>query len=484
MTIPYDFLISPKRQRSSSKSDRDLTTEMLSDKARIVTSTAFRRLQTKAQVFSLEKNAAVRSRLTHTLEVAMYGQLIAEKTFDLLVKGGKIEPIYRQPFVTTVENACLLHDIGNPPFGHLGEYAIRDWFKNNKKAILDIWERRGDIEQTLAYHHIRDFENFDGNAQGFHIVTRLQWLNDEYGLNLTNTLLASMIKYLTPAPSENVPDAKIGYFEIDRDVVVGVWKSLKLKLDGNQPNQKHPLAFIMEAADDIAYSVSDIEDALEKEIISQYDFFEFMQEEIKNQNINDEETKKKLKSYVRDRRKTSDRLSKNAQFINFRIDVVSKMVQSASEYFANNDILIREGGFNGHLLTSDSTAGKLSSALKDFAKKHIYNSQEAIEIELSGFKMIQDILSRFLQIMDLSPEEFLKIQKQELKRGHLSLERRLYNLLPKRHILAYNYLAKRKQNLELILRTHLIIDYLAGMTDSHAVKVFNILNGTTEGGRS
>src|SRR5690349_14552831 len=116
MASPYQALISAQRLRSSSVSDRSLASEMLSDKARICGASAFRRLQTKAQVFSLERNAAVRTRLTHTLEVSVYGELIAEKTFEQLSANKSIEEELRLPFVQMVENACLLHDIGNPPF--------------------------------------------------------------------------------------------------------------------------------------------------------------------------------------------------------------------------------------------------------------------------------------------------------------------------------------------------------------------------------
>ena len=129
-------------------------------------STSFRRLQTKAQVFSLERNAAVRSRLTHTLEVAMYGELLAGKAFDALLQKSPVEESLRLPFVVTVETACLLHDIGNPPFGHLGEFAIRKWFEEDQRSLPQTWQEAGIPRRDLTRHY-QALANFDGNAQGF-----------------------------------------------------------------------------------------------------------------------------------------------------------------------------------------------------------------------------------------------------------------------------------------------------------------------------
>ena len=168
-----------------------------------------------------------------------------------------------------MESACLLHDIGNPPFGHLGEFAIQHWFATPPEKVLGIWSRNG-IAGKAAQLHFAGFEKFDGHAQGFRIVSKLQWLDNPDGLNLTGTLLASILKYLSPSPPEQRPFARrVGFYEFESDLVVKIWKDLGLKMNSSGlPLQRHPFAFIMEAADDIAYCVNDIEDAIEKRVVS------------------------------------------------------------------------------------------------------------------------------------------------------------------------------------------------------------------------
>lgn len=485
MSIKYSDLISKTRLRSRVHEEASLTSAMLSDKVRIITATAFRRLQTKAQVFSLERNAAVRSRLTHTLEVSVYGQLIAEKIIQLLSNKGSIDVEYHQPFITTIENACLLHDVGNPPFGHLGEFAIRDWFEKNSKEIRSIWGRNG-VRGREAENYMLSFTHFDGNPQGFRIITRLQWLNDEFGLNLTCTLLASIIKYLTPYPTNQPFGKKSGYFQIESDIIERVWTELKLKYNNGKPLQRHPFAYIMEAADDIAYSMSDIEDAIEKNIISEDYFFNSVPSD--------------LRRFEPSRSSdTPINSASNARFVLFRTQIAGYLVEKAAETFSENEEAILSGDFHIDLLSNDGMAKVSKQFFQRFAKDHIYTAREAVYIELGGHRIINSILNRFMSLIELSPSEFWRLHLEfwekhhryektaedvkisKLKYGELSLERRLYTLLPNKHLLVYEYLRRKNPSLEPVLRTHLILDYLTGMTDGHVVQVYNILNGTSEG---
>ena len=479
MVTNYQNLISGTRLRVSRVTDRNLTTEILSDKRRILTTSAFRRLQTKAQVFSLEKNAAIRSRLTHTLDVSYFGELMAEKIFEKLVEKKSIKKGMQQAFVQTVENACLLHDIGNPPFGHLGEFAIRDWFYKREKEIKKIWNSNSVRGKSLE-SHLNGFKYFDGNAQGIRIVTKLQWLDNSYGLNLTCTLLASIVKYLSSSPNKDKPFShKIGFFESEEKIIKDVWKVLGLRTDPNGlPLQRHPLTFIMETADDIAYSIYDIEDAIEKHVITMEGFFEAMENE------EDEIITNIKQEFYAENNKKDVLYAKFSEFTNFAIKVTRDLfVEKAVECFVNNEEKILSGEFSGSLLDKNAKAKALRKFLNGFAQEHIYTSREAIEIELSGYRIIQKILDSFLPLLRISHKEFKNLENpRELAYGELTLERKLYSLLPNKHLLAYKHFTEKVKEQdritpEIILRTHLVVDYLSGMTDSHAVKVFDILNG-------
>lgn len=206
--------IQPLRLRKTSKVSETLLEATESDKGRVINSPAFRRLQQKAQVFPLEANASVRSRLTHSIEVAHIGCYIAQEILYKIQKEYKVEGLDFEKmtsFVNTVETACLLHDIGNPPFGHLGEAAIRQWFK---KQIDNYKNNLGQcmFKELSSNINNLDLHKFDGNPQGFRLI-RLLSGNDEFGLNLTCSLLLSTVKY--PYTIDKIQNnEKIGIFKL------------------------------------------------------------------------------------------------------------------------------------------------------------------------------------------------------------------------------------------------------------------------------
>lgn len=235
-------LVTEDRLRNSTQGNRGLLIASESDKGRVVNSASFRRLQQKAQVFPLEANAAVRTRLTHSIEVSQIGRHIAQKIIELF---GATDSEYSKyaAFVNTVETACLLHDIGNPPFGHLGESAIQEWFADENSNC-----------------QIQDLINFDGNPQGFRLISFLAG-NDETGFNLTSTLLLSTVKY--PWDVKGRPEGKkIGIFDSELVTYKKACESI-----GWEVGKKFPFLRLMDVADEIAYSMSDLEDGLEKNII-------------------------------------------------------------------------------------------------------------------------------------------------------------------------------------------------------------------------
>lgn len=455
--------LTPSRRKTSSIPDRSEALEVLSDTARIITSSSFRRLQTKAQVFSLEENSAVRSRLTHTLEVAVYGELIATKVAAHLVANHLLSDVAAQPFVHTVKNACYLHDIGNPPFGHLGEYAVQHWFRINLARIKDTWIRQG-VPTAAVAPHLGSFEHFDGNSQGLRTIMRLQWLDSPFGLNLTRPLIASVVKYLAPVPGSTPHfGKKAGFFESERDDIVDVWKQLGLAVTNNLPRFRHPLTFLMEAADDIAYCVSDIEDALEKGIVSDKDL--------------EEHLPRRVSQYVQ---LAQNGRCKHADFLNYRINFTRALVDQAADTFIAHYDSILNGGFNSPLLSINNEVHNDLDDLRTFTRNRIFASDEAVTIELSGHRIITVLLDHLSTLLELCREAFWATR--ERRAGNvLALEQRLASRLPRKHWLSYEHSALAQPDLEPVFRTHLIVDYVAGMTDRHAVKVFRMLEGDLAG---
>lgn len=285
MISNYNKLISDVRRRQSEVQEiRDINQESESDRGRFIFSSPLRRLQQKAQVYSLEDNAAVRSRLTHSLEVSQVGRYVAQlilKKLDLNNEEPKPKG-HELAFINFVETACLMHDVGNPPFGHLGEFAIQEWFRERAKDCVRSAGIECGAHSEQLDKYVAEFANFDGNCQGLRIVTRLQWNNDEYGLNLTYSQLAAYIKYVAHQSEAN-EDIEIkkkgGYFLTEEEIVKECWNKL-----GMAENTRHPLVYIMEAADDIAYSISDIEDALEKGLIQLSPFLDDVAQAIDSEN--------------------------------------------------------------------------------------------------------------------------------------------------------------------------------------------------------
>ena len=253
--------------------DVDINECTESNRGRIINSPAIRRLQQKTQVFPLEINAAVRSRLTHSLEVQQIARHIARKIIEKLHDESKIKEYkldgLEHAFVSTSEMASLMHDIGNPPFGHFGELALNNWMKENAKKMLKKSLGKKKYKKIknkeITSKITKDLTNFDGNAQGIRIVHSLQTLN------LTYSQTASILKY-TRCAYEDKPKykkeftylkKKPGYYLSEEKFVKKMCK--KLKID---KGCRFPLTYIMEAADDIAYGIADLEDAVDKGIMS------------------------------------------------------------------------------------------------------------------------------------------------------------------------------------------------------------------------
>jgi dGTPase len=422
-------LIQDRSLRRAAAGNRSPLIASESDKGRIVNSAAFRRLQQKAQVFPLDPNAAVRTRLTHSIEVSQLGRYLAQKVIEKLGGG---EAAYRDvaAFVNVVENACLLHDIGNPPFGHLGEAAIREWFKDGDFAVDDLM-------------------SFDGNPQGFRLITFLSG-RDDRGLNLTSSLLLSTLKYPWPRVSKPSDAKKIGIFDMEMPIYQEACNTL-----GWMAGKRFPFVLLMEAADDIAYSMSDLEDGLEKKIVRIRDLEDvFGAERFKSDTVH--------------------------PIVKFRTGVINEAVDAAAENFAVNfdDIL---NGEHPRLLSKDSQVGELLGKVNDFARREIYSHPAAERVELSGRRVIGGLLDHFGALLRLDEAEFVEVvagRKPKQKPSDFPSERdfhlRLARLIPASYRDKYAIAAR---GAEFNRRAHLIVDFIAGMTDHYALETYQVLQG-------
>ena len=462
--MEYAKIISSNRLRSSTAvRDHNLEAETESDKARILFSAPFRRLQKKAQVFPLESNAAVRSRLTHTLEVATVGRQIAQKISRSLELEKKI--VSKESFVNIVESACLLHDIGNPPFGHFGEAAISNWFKKNAEVEGSRFEQ----EKKLHKNHYLDFENFDGNAQGLRIMTKLQG-EDQFGLNLTCSTIAAYLKYTHPEYSRdkkiNDFHKKPGFFLTEEESLKEVWTTLDIPF-----NTRSPLTFIMEAADDIAYCLSDIEDGIEKEIITYNQLIDAISGKLESSTLDYWET------IISNATINSDHVSK---FISIRTNLINKSTELAKTTFLKNEEAILSGTFTKSLIPEDSYEYKILKAVRDFVARNVYTSPEAEIIELSGNSIITGLLDKLAPLLTMSFPLFEYILNKDVKNVKLhglQIEARLLNLLPEQCKKSYRADSAKNPEYEWIYRTHLLVDYISGMTDDFALEMYQKLAG-------
>jgi dGTPase len=452
-----------------------LAEELASDRARIIYSSPFRRLAQKAQVFSLEVNPFVRNRITHSLEVSDVGRWIAYYVTEELIKANRLTREFQLPILYAVENACLLHDIGNPPFGHFGEAAIQRWFENNWSHCYATSKRIKEISAAdIINKLIEDFLQFDGNPQGLRLVLRLQRDKDEFGLNLTHTTILSLIKYSRSSSEERNQGLrkKPGYFECERDLV------LKIKKETGIPEAaRYPLAYIMEAADDIAYCISDIEDGIEKGILTPSDFFDELNDEWRKIKAYDDPFQFPL-GHI------NDELNDKLRFFDFKTSYSRDAIAAAKKRFLEKEKDLLSGS-NYSLFPDESLEGKATKCLKNVARRKLFRSPEAENPELAGYRIIEGLLESFRPLLECSESDFQKLLRARDNPSSatgqgLDLHWRLFNKLPKKYVAAYEDHVQKpfdKDVPEWYFRAHLIVDFVAGMTDRFSLELYQTLNG-------
>ncbi|EKO3583117.1 dGTPase [Vibrio metschnikovii] len=459
-----------------------------SDRGRIINSAAIRRLQQKTQVFPLERNAAVRSRLTHSLEVQQVGRYITQLIFKELSEKSKQEykltGLERQ-IESIVEMSCLMHDVGNPPFGHFGEQAINDWFSKNLLSL--VMNNKGEPRIDLPEPIQQDLTNFEGNAQAIRLVHTL------LGLNLTYSQVSGIFKY-TRRGDQAPPKAqtsgaqlksfdylmkKVGYYLSEHRYI----ESLKSVLSMDS-HCRSPFSYIMEAADDISYGIADIEDAVEKGIITIGQLKEVLVAEFlqltKEYGLTDKSTMEKVVDIAYESASKADNCADSHFFITLRVEINKRLPQHACKQFIENIEEVFHGTLNRALIEDKSENHALVKTLKNVAKNYAFCDPEVEKSELQGYRIITGLLEAYKPLLQLDRDTFTDIKKAPL------YERRLYKKLPNKHLRAYEiamqsleekgkeldiaYLPYNFDNdiWEFYFRVRLIQDYISGMTDQYA----------------
>lgn len=447
-------------------------TEIERDFDRVLFSTPIRRLADKTQVFPLEKNDSVRTRLTHSHEVSNIARSIG-----VALSYRECSPFFGEEFrrdlPAILATVGLAHDIGNPPFGHQGEYAIGTWFEKNADMTFGYLEDTNLLLSADEKKRMRsDFTAFEGNAQALRVLTKLQIMNDSFGLNLTCGALAALMKY--PITSDkrdkmNIATKKFGCFHSELDVVGDVWKETGLR-----EGLRHPLAFLMEASDDIAYSVLDVEDAVKKGLVSFRDLISFLDhkpqsEDKKASVLTDEETvvasvcKRAMDQHEKHKAaKLSPAEVNDLSIQMFRVFAIGAMVSSVIDAFLAEKENIESGGLKTDLIEV-SRAALLCAKLKSFAFENAYKHRSVLELELEGHKVIHSIMDL------LWPAIVSRGDPQVDKKGHQGTpyERYAYGRISENYRRVFE-----SPNDALPLgyrRCQLLADMISGMTDSFAL---------------
>ncbi|MDG4594508.1 MAG: deoxyguanosinetriphosphate triphosphohydrolase [Candidatus Contendobacter sp.] len=430
---------------SRQQPDSEARTDFQRDFDRIVFSSAFRRLQDKTQVFPLSQSDYVRTRLTHSLEVSSVGRSLGTMVGDSVIRRHGLKGVYPQDFGAVVAAACLAHDIGNPPFGHAGEDAIRLWFTASAtgRAVLE----------RLTEAQRQDFLRFEGNAQGFRIITRLQSPDNRGGMQLTCATLGIFTKYprasaLPAEPPLGIAFKKFGFYQDDWDLFAEVAGQLGLEPVLPGAWTRHPLAYLVEAADDICYRIIDVEDAFRLQ--------QLRYEEVRDLLLT-------LTGAPERAQRKMDRITRAKEKIEYlRAKAIGAIIEQAHQCFMAHEDAILAGAFTEELLDVIPAADAMR-ALKDCGEKQVYVSRPVVEVEAAGFEVLGGLLEAFMStvadIADHGPNASSK-------------SRMLIHLIPEQFAGP-----GRQPSADPYRRALAITDFVSGMTDSYAVTLFKKLTG-------
>lgn len=418
---------------------RGMRSDFQRDHDRLVFSSPFRRLQNKTQVFPLPGHVFVHNRLTHSIEVSCVGRSMANEISRTLSKKYIHEPLLwgaLDSIGEIVGAACLAHDIGNPPFGHSGENAIATFFSEGEGQF---------IQDNLTEQQWNDLIHFEGNANSFRLLTHQFRGRRKGGFAMTYSTLASIVKY--PYESTGTrKSGKFGFFTSEKNDFVAIAEELGLrrlsKKDEPLAYSRHPLVYIVEAADDICYEVMDFEDAHKLKILPLDVVIEHL-----------------LAFFDKERRSSIEKvmhtiIDPNEKIAYMRSCVIGRLVEKCSETFIENEEKILEGEFEGSLI--DNISERERDAYKNCVKlsyKKIYTAPEVVDVELAGYRIITSLMQLFTRAV-CNPK--------------LSYSRLLLSKIPSQYLSDESTFFEKIQG---------VLDHVSGMTDVYALDLYRKLQG-------
>lgn len=428
-----------------------LRTSFVKDYDRLIFSSAFRKLQNKTQVFPVPGVIFVHNRLTHSLEVASVGRslgkLVGSKLVELYPNESEaFQDFYIYELGHVVSAACLAHDIGNPPFGHSGEDAIRNYFVNVKGDIKRV------LHQELSKEELADLEFFEGNSNALRVLSNsFNELHSPY--NLTLTTLASIIKYPTASHSgfqkhKGISYKKSGYFQREEQAFRTIMDAFELPKLDNQTYARHPFVYLTEAADDICYRIIDIEDAQRLGIVTIDEMMDMFMP------FFDEETGFNARANVQTTIDNFQLDQHKAQYLRARW--IGLMVDKVAHTFIEKRDALLAGTLAVALLDDiDPKYAQLINRINEFSVERIYNNKNVVEIELAGFNVIGALLEAFIEAIvydkNLKSEKLLQLVEPQ-------------------------YVIDRKQQ-SLYQNILSIVDFISGMTDNYAIDLYRKIRG-------
>src|SRR5271166_585758 len=458
--MKWNQLLSTVRIRStfggtdSIRSPGDPRTEFERDYGRSVFSAPVRRLQDKAQVYPLEQHDAVRTRLTHSMEVSSVARGLARSLATWLHKERGELTAENIPAVESIAATCgMIHDLGNPPFGHAGETAIAEWFAST-------FEKSCPFGKETQY--AKDFLKWDGNAQTIRLVGRLQVLSDDFGLNLTCGTMSAALKYTVP--SHQVDNTKTyqekkkpGYFASEEDLVQ------KIRDQVATGDARNPLTYIVEASDDIVYSAVDLEDGVKKRALRWSELESALTQRLGKDHPH---LSKALELTIKKGGGSTPGLDRDEALVQaFRTYAINEFVGSVDQEFRKQYELIIEGKYHGEL-TADCSAAAMMKACKDIARDVVYKSKEVLSIELTGRRIIQDLLNIFWEAARTGGPDT----------DHKTFAGKAYLIMSSNYRTVFEARLKQVREKQTVIpeeyfRIQLACDYVAGMTDSFAASL-------------